>query len=117
MDNFLSKGFGAEDGFWGSVIGGIGEGLGKVAEEVLPVWAASQMGMEPKQSPVETVGNPIGSTSMGDLGQILTARTQQPAGMVGFMDPETVNVSAPSANSILAIGVVIVGLLIAFKMS
>lgn len=112
MDSFLASGTGAQNGFWGSVVGGIGEGLGKVASDVLPVWAASQMGMESNPNPTDSVDNPLSGYSLGDLTGIETARADLQYSQ--FMDGP-ISVSSPQPNTVLAMGVVAVGLIILFK--
>ncbi len=34
---------GGENGFFGSIVGGFGEGVGRIASEVLPIWAAQTL--------------------------------------------------------------------------
>jgi hypothetical protein len=113
MDSFLARGTGASNGFWGNVVGGIGEGLGKVASEMLPVWAASQMGLE-NQGPVTGIDNPLANSSMGDLGGIPT-NTSGINPYAQQWGDGTFNIESPQPNTVLAAGVVLVGLIILFK--
>lgn len=95
----------ADNGFWGSVFSGIGQGIGKVAADVLPVWTAGQLGVDPAGD----INNPLG-TSLGTVNP-----TGQSAAMNNFLDAETLNIKSPDANSILAMGIVAVGLILLFK--
>ena len=99
----LAAGSSAENGFWGSVFGGLTEGAGKIVADVLPVWAAGQLGVEPAGE----IGNPL-NTSLGNVFGMPTAQNS-------FMDAGSVELSAPEPNTVLAIGAVLVGLIVVFK--
>jgi hypothetical protein len=99
----MASGSSAQNGFWGSVLGGIGEGIGKVASDVAPVWAAGQLGLEPAGQ----ISSPV-NTSLGNIFGMPTAQSN-------FMDFEQGSIPDVKPNTVLAVGVVIVGLVVLFK--
>ena len=103
MASILAAGSSAENGFWGNVFGGIGEGLGKLASDVAPVWVAGQLGVDPAGN----VSNPV-NTSLGNVYGMPTAQSN-------FFDAESVTFPEIKPNTVLATGIVIVGLVILFK--
>jgi hypothetical protein len=78
-----------------------------------PVWAASQMGLE-SGGPVTGIDNPLANSSMGDLGGIPT-NTSGINPYAQQWGDGTFNIEAPQPNTVLAAGVVLVGLIILFK--
>ena len=55
---------GSWSGFFGDVIGALGEGLSGVAKDVLPVWTAGQLGLQQKDQTSQTTYVPIQTTGV-----------------------------------------------------
>jgi len=103
----------AEDGFWGSVVSGIGSGLGKVANEVLPVWTAKQLDVD--LNPAGQTGNPL-NTTLGDIMGLPGSGLPQTTGKQQFMDfGDSTNQYSVQPNTVIAVGIVLVGLVVLFK--
>jgi hypothetical protein len=113
----------ASNGFFGTVLSGIGEGIAKTASEVLPVWASKQLNTgSPNTSP-----NPIGNETIKNLGNIFGIN--YPAGTAPgsadalpvssqFLD-STKNYNAPveelSNSKVLIVGALVIGAIVLFK--
>jgi hypothetical protein len=100
----MASGSSAQNGFWGSVLGGIGEGIGKIGSDVLPVWTAHQLGAA---DPGAEIDSPV-NTSLGNIFGMPTAQSQ-------FMD-DVNEIEAPvQPNTVLAAGVVLIGIIVILK--
>ena len=103
----------AENGFWGSVISGVGSGLGKVVSDVLPVWTAKQLDVN--YNPAGATGNPLNS-SLGDILGLPGSGLPSATGKQNFMDfGDSVNSYSVKPNTVIAVGIVVVGLIVLFK--
>lgn len=110
----------AEDGFWGTVMGGLTEGVAKVASDVLPVWVNSQIKKDtpanPISAPQPSLGNiPINTAPQPSLGNIpiSTAPSNGPV-ISSFLDAGSVTLPAIPANTMMAGGIILLGLIIIF---
>lgn len=115
----IAQGAGGGNGFFGNVASGLGQAIGNISRDILPVWTAQQLGVQQNDQLSQPTFSPINAPPRNDDEQPTTSGTARTGSAVeGFRRTAvTGSFQVDTLTAVAIIGATILGAVFVAKVT